>query len=73
MIARKTRCSITFTSLIQMEGIKDSHVDKNMIYKKQILKKIISSFFQFLLMLGMVKIVLRMALITIALGWSLGQ
>jgi len=37
-IAQKTRLFITFTSLIQMEWIKASHVDKNKIYKKKNLK-----------------------------------
>jgi len=35
-IAQKIRLFITFTSLIQMEWIKASHVDKNIIFKNKI-------------------------------------
>jgi len=39
---QKTRLFITFTSLIQMEWIKASHVDKNVMYKKKKILNLIS-------------------------------
>jgi len=45
MIAWKTRYSITFTSLIQLEQVKAFYVDKKVVCKK---KKFISSFCGFL-------------------------
>jgi len=40
-IAQKTRLFITFTSLIQMEWINASHVDKNNIFKNLKKKKLL--------------------------------
>ena len=47
-IARKIRLFITFTLLIQMEWIKASHVDKNMIYKEKKLKVLFEFFCGFI-------------------------
>ena len=47
LLARKTKSSITFTSLIQMEWIKASHLDKKTIYKEKIKIKIFSFFCEF--------------------------
>jgi len=55
-IVYKTRNSITFTSLIQMEWIKAFHYGKNIIYERN--KKLISNFSIFLFLPSIFKFVL---------------
>ena len=49
-IARKTRSSIAFTLLIQVEWIKASHLEKYIIYVKKIIKHFISTFYRIFLL-----------------------